>query len=70
MSDIGTLEIEMDEGHDESQLFDLARRFGLTAYDAAYLEVAFRRSLPLATFDRRLRQAAKTVGIGVVPLRD
>ena len=36
----------------------LANRFGLTAYDAAYLELAVRRSLPLMTRDKRLRNAA------------
>ncbi|HUY11949.1 MAG TPA: type II toxin-antitoxin system VapC family toxin [Candidatus Dormibacteraeota bacterium] len=36
----------------------LAERFGLTAYDAAYLDLALRRSLPLMTRDRALRNAA------------
>ncbi len=36
----------------------LARRHGLTLYDAAYLELAARRSLPLATFDSLLARAA------------
>jgi predicted nucleic acid-binding protein len=36
----------------------LAARHKLTLYDAAYLELARRRSLPLATVDRELRAAA------------
>jgi predicted nucleic acid-binding protein len=36
----------------------LAERHGLTLYDAAYLEVALRRGLPLATLDKDLRRAA------------
>jgi predicted nucleic acid-binding protein len=36
----------------------LAERHGLTVYDAAYLEVALRRGLPLATLDKDLRAAA------------
>lgn len=36
----------------------LARRHGLTLYDASYLELAARRSLPLATFDGPLARAA------------
>ncbi len=36
----------------------LSDRHGLTAYDAAYLELALRRKLPLATLDRELRQVA------------
>ena len=41
----------------------LADRFQLTVYDAAYLELAQRRSLPLATLDKPLRTAAGTLGI-------
>ena len=36
----------------------LAARYRLTLYDAAYLELARRRGLPLATLDRELRIAA------------
>lgn len=44
-------------------LADLARRFDLTVYDAAYLEIAGRDGLPLATLDKNLRAAAKSAGI-------
>ena len=64
------LNVEIDESHDEAQLFDFARRFDLTTYDAAYLEVAFRRNLLLATFDRRLCKAAETIGIAIVHRQD
>ena len=37
---------------------DLAHRHALTVYDAAYLELATRRKIPLATLDRELRAAA------------
>ena len=37
----------------------LAERHRLTLYDAAYLELALRRGLPLATLDRELRAAAR-----------
>jgi predicted nucleic acid-binding protein len=39
---------------------DLAERHGLTVYDAAYLELAIRRKIPLATLDRQLREAAES----------
>ena len=42
---------------------ELAEKYGLTVYDATYLEVAVRRDLALATRDEPLRQAAKKVGI-------
>jgi predicted nucleic acid-binding protein len=35
----------------------LARRYGLSSYDAAYLELALREGLPLATLDQKLRNA-------------
>jgi predicted nucleic acid-binding protein len=41
----------------------LARARGLTAYDAAYLELAIRHGAPLATLDGNLRKAAKASGI-------
>jgi predicted nucleic acid-binding protein len=40
----------------------LARRFKLPVYDAAYLELALRRGLPLATLDNDLQQATKAAG--------
>jgi predicted nucleic acid-binding protein len=46
---------------------ELARRFGLTAYDAAYLELAHRLSLPLATKDKALRAAARDAAIRLLP---
>jgi predicted nucleic acid-binding protein len=44
----------------------LAERFSLTIYDAAYLELAQRRSLPLATLDRELRAAAPAINIALL----
>jgi predicted nucleic acid-binding protein len=41
----------------------LAERFGLSAYDAAYLELAERLDLPLASLDGDLRRAANTLGL-------
>jgi predicted nucleic acid-binding protein len=44
----------------------LAERFKLSVYDAAYLELAQRRQLPLASLDRDLRTAAATSGVEVL----
>ena len=41
----------------------LAARHGLTAYDAAYLELALRRGLPLATLDADLLAAMLSAGV-------
>ena len=47
-------------------LESLARKWNLPAYDAAYLDLALRRRLPLATTDDDLRKAATAVGIHVL----
>jgi len=44
-------------------VLDLARTHGMTTYDAAYLELAMREGLPLATEDEALRAAAERVGV-------
>jgi predicted nucleic acid-binding protein len=48
-----------------SDVLALARRCSLSVYDAAYLELAARTALPLATSDRRLRQAAKVLRVAL-----
>lgn len=45
------------------QTFYLGRELGLSAYDAAYLELASRLELPLATRDGRLLEAARRFGV-------
>lgn len=50
-----------------SATLDLAEAHRLTIYDAAYLELAVRRKLPLATLDRHLHTAARTAGAVIVP---
>ena len=46
----------------------LALGFTLSVYDAAYLELAERRGLGLATLDRRLYSAAQKAGVKVIHL--
>ena len=41
----------------------LARRYGLSSYDASYLELALRAGLPLATLDVELARAARKAGV-------
>jgi len=45
----------------------LARRYGLSSYDASYLELALRRSLPLASLDKDLMKAAQRAGVKRFP---
>jgi predicted nucleic acid-binding protein len=63
-----SLPITVDEETSERAMRDtlsLGRTQNLSAYDAAYLELAMRRGLPLATLDQRLRNAAAAVGVQV-----
>jgi predicted nucleic acid-binding protein len=64
------LPIETDPAAADSTLAEvvtLAERLELTAYDAAYVELAKRRGAPLATRDQRLRAAAGRAKVGVLP---
>lgn len=42
-----------------------AMRFGLTAYDAAYVDLAARKNLSLATLDTAMRKAAEQSGVAI-----
>jgi predicted nucleic acid-binding protein len=46
-----------------SNILPLARERSLSAYDAAYLDVAGRHGAPLATLDAALREACRTSGV-------
>ena len=55
------------EGRAWREISALARAERLTTYDAAYLELAIRASLPLATLDKALRRSARLLGVTVLP---
>jgi predicted nucleic acid-binding protein len=48
-----------------SNVLPLARERDLSAYDAAYLDVAVRQGAPLATLDAALQKAGRTAGINI-----
>ena len=48
------------------ELANVARAYQLTVYDAAYLELAKRESLPIATLDKGLRTAAVKAGVALL----
>lgn len=64
-----TLPLQTDEKTSRRALresFDVASRYELSLYDAAYLELAMRTSLPLASFDKALRKAAKRASVALL----
>jgi predicted nucleic acid-binding protein len=58
--------IELAALPDQVGVLALARRHRLSFYDAAYLELAQRRRIALATLDHRLAVAAQTEGVALV----
>lgn len=65
-----SLPVEVDASADHEALtrvMAIARRYGLTSYDAAYVELAQRRGWPLATLDARLAAACNLEGVAVLP---
>ena len=66
LASLALLPVKVDAEADRQAWGDtlhLAERHGLTVYDAAYLEIAFRREVALATLDRQLRAAAASEGV-------
>jgi predicted nucleic acid-binding protein len=48
-----------------SNVLPLAREYDLSAYDAAYLDVAVRHGAPLATLDKALQKAGRAAGLKI-----
>ncbi len=60
---LASMNIEESSASGIAELARLAGEHGLTAYDAAYLQVAVSRGLPLATLDATLAGAARSAGV-------
>ena len=66
---LGDLPITIEPKTESKALTDilsLARANGLTSYDAAYLELALREALSLATLDKNLLRAAQHLGVPIL----
>lgn len=48
------------------RILEISRKYAITAYDAAYLEIAIRKHVPLASFDKNLCNAAKLAHVQVL----
>ena len=69
LRELVALDIQVDAESGERVLTDVHRvalRHRLTSYDAAYLELAQRRGLPLATLDDELRAASLSAGVALL----
>lgn len=66
LRELSRFDIMTDRSPQETGILALARRHRLTVYDASYLELAQRESLPLATLDRELRKAASAEGVSLL----
>jgi len=69
LADLALLPISVDAETDRQAwgaTLQLSERYRLTLYDAAYLELALRRGLPLASLDAELRGAAQAEGVVVL----
>jgi predicted nucleic acid-binding protein len=63
---LARLRVRVDRLPDENAVLRLARTHRLSVYDAAYLELAQRDGLPLATLDADLRRAAAGERVALV----
>lgn len=66
LADLGDLDIIVDAQTDSrawNATLEFGDRFRLSVYDAAYVELAQRRELPLATLDRDMQRAAAELGL-------
>ncbi len=69
LTELTSFHVKVDAVQDFSRLAwtrQLAEKYRLTSYDAAYLELAMRRGLPLASLDSDMRKAAKAEGVSLV----
>jgi len=63
---LSTLDVRADATPNEPDVLELARRHRLTVYDAAYLELARREGIALATLDDELADAAKAEKVSLI----
>jgi len=66
LDELEHLNIEVASPGDSALVLDLARRDGLSVYDAAYLSLALRKQLPLTTLDKALERAAIAEGVALL----
>jgi predicted nucleic acid-binding protein len=63
---LSSFPIQVDPVQDDEAIFRLARQYRLSLCDAAYLAIAERHKVPLATLDKDLEKAALAAGIRII----
>jgi predicted nucleic acid-binding protein len=63
LAQLDVLPIRMDQDRDSGSILALTRVHRLTFYEAAYLELALRAHVPLATLDQQLARAARAAQV-------
>jgi predicted nucleic acid-binding protein len=69
LADLATLPIALEQFPADaifSRIASISRQHGLTAYDAAYLDLAQINGLPLATLDEELMRACRKTGVALM----
>lgn len=66
LQDLSRLPVELDYAPREAEVFRLARLHRLTIYDGAYLELAIRNGIALATLDADLARAARAEAVPLI----
>lgn len=66
LRELARLPVSIDRSPEEASVLALARRHRLTVFDAAYLELAQREGLPLASLDSALQGAAAASGVSLL----
>jgi len=66
LRDLARLPITLDRRPEEAEVLRLARKHRLSVYDAAYLELALRHGIAIATLDNELIRAARAEKVALI----
>ncbi len=66
LADLSSFDIEVRPPENSQLTLDLARQHKLSVYDAAYLALAAKQRIPIATLDEALRSSALAAGVSLL----
>ncbi|MCC6145776.1 MAG: type II toxin-antitoxin system VapC family toxin [Candidatus Hydrogenedentes bacterium] len=65
MAGLDIVEDHLEASRVFEHVHSIALEYGLSSYDASYLELALRKALPLASLDKKLFDAAARAGVAL-----